>query len=271
MGDFGGFVEHPEYGLCGITCAHVVLDDTKFNLFKEKTTQTEEDFDVMIYQPKLNEGRQGPDYEVGKLKQATYTDGGNDKPGVDLALFKIEKRAPTNGGFPNSRISSFKAGLVWGKRGIPSRCKDVQKFGQVTRNTHGVIQFDNSVVREIQFFDNLKHDKPTLYKQYHIKSKNKKGFCKEGDSGALVFMKDNTGGESDLRCIGMVVGTFIHDHAGIVTPITAILDELKVQQLKSFIINDKFDQIYKLYNKTNERVDKIYRRCSKKDHCRSDS
>jgi hypothetical protein len=111
-GTLGGFVEHPEYGLCGITCAHVVMDDSSLIRLKEKTTWTEKDFNATIYQPdyipKPDKGEQGPDYEVGKLVRVTYKEGENDKPGVDLALFKIEKRAPTNGGFPADRQISCK-------------------------------------------------------------------------------------------------------------------------------------------------------------------
>ncbi|XP_060588932.1 uncharacterized protein LOC132744291 [Ruditapes philippinarum] len=273
-GTLGGFIEHPEYGLCGITCAHVVAnDDDKFKLKEMSTVTVKEDH--IMYQPDDDDKSKN---KLGKLVQLTYKEGENGKPGVDLALFRIEKRAPKEGQFPDGNLPSFNTGLVWGKTGIPSGQRNVQKFGYVTLNTSGVMQFDNCAIKEEPFFSKMTigDDRlsltTTLYKQYQIKSCDKNiPFCKQGDSGALVFMEDNTGEETTLRCIGMLVG-LTDDNSGYVTPITAILDELKVKQLKPFtthstnstileqisgMLNTHFDRFNERFRQLEERISRI--------------
>jgi hypothetical protein len=100
-GTLGGFIEHPEYGLCGITCAHVVSnDDDKFKLKEMSTITVKQNLTGMIYQPDgfISENK------LGKLVQVTYKEGEKGRIGVDLALFKIEKRAPKKGQFPDSKL-----------------------------------------------------------------------------------------------------------------------------------------------------------------------
>ncbi|XP_053374869.1 uncharacterized protein LOC128545989 [Mercenaria mercenaria] len=133
----------------------------------------------------------------------------------------------------------YESGKVWGKNEIPTHQPIVQKFGVGTGLTYGEIHFDNAVVKEIEFHSEMEIDSnkltTTLYKQYHIKSNDVNvRFSDLGDSGALVFMKDHFDQEGDLRCIGMLEGVW-NDNTCVVTPITAILEELKVTQLKSFI------------------------------------
>jgi hypothetical protein len=95
-GTLGGFIEHPEYGLCGITCAHVVLNDKEKLLLKGHST-IEGDTGVKIYQPDSKPVEQAIDYELGKLVKITYKEGESDRPGVDLA--------PITAGFPDSQLT----------------------------------------------------------------------------------------------------------------------------------------------------------------------
>ncbi|XP_060596530.1 uncharacterized protein LOC132750552 isoform X2 [Ruditapes philippinarum] len=272
-GTLGGFIEHPEYGLCGITCAHVIMNDAdKFKLKEMSTITVKEKLDGMMYQPDVRI----PDNKLGKLVQVIYREGENGKPGVDLALFRIETRAPKQGRFPDNTLPSFNEGLVWGKTGIPDGHTEVRKFGYVTLNTSGVMQFDNCAIREEPFHSNMTMGDgtpftTTLYKQYHIKSCDKNiPFCKLGDSGALVFMEDNTGEETTPRCIGMVVAV-TSGNSGYVTPINAILDELKVKQFKPFtthsathaLLQQVSGMLKSHFDGVNERLEKLEERISR--------
>ncbi|XP_060574017.1 uncharacterized protein LOC132731779 [Ruditapes philippinarum] len=267
FGSLGGFIEHPQHGLCGITCAHVVLNDyDKYRLRESRTGTVEDSFNIgTIYQPVIRAGN-----EIGKIVKIVYKEGNESTHGVDLALFKIEKRAPIDGGFPDSQLTSFDAGLVWTKAGIPSDHNRVQKFGCVSGNTTGVIQFDNTVTREIKFDSLMTCDgesnlTTSLFKQYLIKTLHEDiKFCGVGDSGSLVLMKDDTGGDLDLRCIGMVVG-LLDDESCVVTPIAPILDELKVYQLKQFTpnilkrISDKLDTVHDTFDRRFGELDNLVR------------
>jgi hypothetical protein len=167
-------------------------------------------------------------------------------------------------------IAAFDTGLVWTKAGIPSDHDQVQKYGCVTGNTTGVIEFNNCVIREIDFKSLMTPNDESrtefsLFKQYHIKPSTEDiMFCKPGDSGSLVFMKDRTGGDVDLRCIGMVVGWW-SDGSGVVTPISPILDELKVKQLKPFIpnvlkqISDKLDTVINTFDRRFAELEGLIR------------
>ncbi|XP_053381982.1 uncharacterized protein LOC128549378 [Mercenaria mercenaria] len=204
--------------------------------------------------------------QIGRLVEVTYKEGGNGKPGIDLALFKIDKRPPSEGTFPDIQGTTtrirYDSGKVWGKEGVPPNQPQVQKFGFVTGLTYGEIQFDNGVVREKPFHSEMELETTkyttTLYNQYLIKSNDVNvQFSKLGDSGALVFMKDNTGEENDLRCIGMVVGV-LNDNLCAVTPITAILEELKVTTLKSFV--PTWEQIEGRLREMEERLENVITR-----------
>ncbi|XP_053376646.1 uncharacterized protein LOC123540928 [Mercenaria mercenaria] len=61
-GTLGGFVEHPDYGLCGITCAHVVLNDKWKFALKEKMKVKEKEMEpCALFQPSYD-----------RIKQALY-------------------------------------------------------------------------------------------------------------------------------------------------------------------------------------------------------
>ncbi|XP_045187834.2 uncharacterized protein LOC123545572 [Mercenaria mercenaria] len=260
-GTLGGFVEHPEYGLCGITCAHVVLsDDLKFELKAKANVKENEMSCCEIFQPFNDPQKQNV---IGKQVEVTYKEGGNGTAGVDLALFKLHQRQPTDRTFPDCKSAStikYESGNVWGQSGIPSDQRKVLKYGFVTGFTYGNIQFENAVVREMDFHSKIEVNKgaekytTTLYKQYHIKSDDKKlKFSELGDSGALVFMKEGLDEESELRCIGMVVGVFSDDTCA-VTPVTAILKELHVNHLKMFLPNITWEKIENRFRKMEERL-----------------
>ncbi|XP_053391008.1 uncharacterized protein LOC128553847 isoform X2 [Mercenaria mercenaria] len=93
-GTLGGFIDHPEYGLCGFSCAHVLVDEnTLSTLTMTKKMQWNERW-KQVYQPIQSE-----DGQIGRLLECYY-DNGHGYHGVDLALFSIDKRPPVSGEFP---------------------------------------------------------------------------------------------------------------------------------------------------------------------------
>ena len=97
VGTLGGFLEHPPYGLCCITCAHVICTD--LNKFPNKIIAqcTDQEAHVPVFQP-CSEG--SPSF--GHLIGAVYNPGGDGASGVDVALIKIDSRAPVDGTFPDT-------------------------------------------------------------------------------------------------------------------------------------------------------------------------
>ncbi|XP_053373611.1 uncharacterized protein LOC128546637 [Mercenaria mercenaria] len=233
FGTLGGFIDHPEYGLCGFTCAHVVCSSEQMvNLKRNKRLKWPTSDHCSVYQPSQHT------MPVGRVVEAIYTEGGDSgSAGVDLALFQIENRPPVSGSFPRCNSNEklrYNMGTTWGKSRIAPSVREVQKFGVATGITKGNVWFDGMSVRELPFVTKRAlHSVDTiLYNQYEVVN-DIRHFCEQGDSGGLVFMKDCF---NELICIGMVNGVLdtVSPFHGVVTPITDILRELNVQNLKPF-------------------------------------
>lgn len=99
-GTLGGFIEHPEYGLCGFTCAHVFRNQAEMFTLKCKEVLKEDDLlrECDVFQPEM-----GYNNKIGRVVKFIYKEGSsdNDNTGVDAAMIKIEKRAPEAGNFPD--------------------------------------------------------------------------------------------------------------------------------------------------------------------------
>jgi hypothetical protein len=95
-GTLGGFFHHRELGLCGITCAHVVLDEASMHELRgeKKLWSTHS---PMVFQPDTRR----PKYQLGPVKEAVYKTGNEHSSGIDMAIFKLENRAPKSGHFPS--------------------------------------------------------------------------------------------------------------------------------------------------------------------------
>ncbi|XP_053383445.1 uncharacterized protein LOC123540067 [Mercenaria mercenaria] len=235
FGTLGGFIDHPEYGLCGFTCAHVVYNTGQLKKLKDKERQhwSAAKDPCLVYQPSKED-----EHIIGRVVEATLTKGGeNNSAGVDLALIQIEDRHPVAGTFPYGSTNEnlqYVTGKTWGKTRI-KRSNEIQKCGYASGITSGKVMFDRLSVREIGFQAKDMLGGAIFLNQYEIVNENM-NVCKRGDSGGLVFTKDYT---NDLICIGMVIGV-LNDadnndlQHGVVTPITDILRELKVQNLKPF-------------------------------------
>ncbi|XP_045178974.2 uncharacterized protein LOC123538739 [Mercenaria mercenaria] len=234
-GTLGGFIEHPQYGICGLTCAHVLLNFEYFKKLIEKE-------DRRMHWPEFNpcEAVYQPgdsDHQIGQLVQAVYQEGGKDFIGVEVALFQIEQRPPAEGEFPSTLNGAdgeelrFNSGKTYGLSRINKW--PVVKFGRTTDKTSGIFVSTLPLVsaRTMKYIWDDGECSITLHNQFEIQSvESNKKFADFGDSGSLVFMKDETG---EYVCVGMVDGVTSYGIT-IVTPITPILDQFKVFRLKSF-------------------------------------
>lgn len=97
-GSLGGFIEHPQYGLCGLTCAHVVLEENELIELQHKGEISWPNFSTtsfVYFQTTSN-------INIGKLVKAVYAEGGEGRYGMEAALFQIEECHPESGAFWNS-------------------------------------------------------------------------------------------------------------------------------------------------------------------------
>ncbi|XP_053392076.1 uncharacterized protein LOC128554790 isoform X2 [Mercenaria mercenaria] len=242
-GTLGGFIDHPLYGLCGVTCAHVVLSKHELHDSRKKGSRKWEDSNHKVYQPAVV---QHENY-VGALRETFYKTGGDSKPGVDLAVFQIQNRPPDSGKFPEEAGMLYETGRIEREIKPYQYGQSVVKFGQTTSKTDGFVQFNGAAVKKIDFNEkycvNDVEFTYTLFDQIEIQPPPDKDlFSDGGDSGALVFIRN---ADEELACIGMVIGnlnvaseggsTSIRRGNSIVTPISTIQDELGVSEFKSFV------------------------------------
>ncbi|XP_053389218.1 uncharacterized protein LOC123533163, partial [Mercenaria mercenaria] len=94
-GTIGGFIEHPEYGLCGITCAHVLMNEQYMHNLRQQNKSVENE---IVYQPDNKHEKR----RLGPIKEVAYKAGGSGVPGIDLAVFQIDSRPPECGNFPGT-------------------------------------------------------------------------------------------------------------------------------------------------------------------------
>lgn len=99
-GTLGGFLNHPLYGMCCITCAHVLFDDVNsFQHFPNGVKNwTAEDTDVQVFQPCCLGAS-----SFGKVACAVFKAGDGNNSGVDAALVRITSRHPVSGFFPDTQ------------------------------------------------------------------------------------------------------------------------------------------------------------------------
>ncbi|XP_053378529.1 uncharacterized protein LOC123527103 [Mercenaria mercenaria] len=249
-GSLGCFIDHPEYNLCGLTCAHVLLFPWGLEKVKRNENGTLrwpsfKPHDI-VYQPAdSNEA-------IGQIVQVIYQEGGNNSCGLEVALFQIDQRQPIAGNFPTMRNaggdeeSLFDSGKSCGFSHIGD--DEAIKFGPVTDKTTGRFELEThtTCVRTISEYWDYDQFRITLNNQLCVKSTDSNGqpkpFAAKGDSGSLVFIKDSCG---ELVSVGIVEGGTSYG-ATIVTPIKPILQRIGVHSIKSFEkekIEQKLDNI----------------------------
>ncbi|KAH3726954.1 hypothetical protein DPMN_052835 [Dreissena polymorpha] len=260
-GTLGLFVEHHSYGLCGVSCAHVLLSAEEMMHCRERNGRIVLDsIDCDVYQPEHP-------HKIGILREDITKEGSDSESGLDIALFQISTRFPQDGKFPQPRISnmpdkSFESGRTIAINVHNDKC---YKFGSCSDFTEGkLINLGHpSCVRDVLQVAEYTF---TICNQVRVQSQSGHLFANIGDSGAPVFVKD---GDGQLACIGIIVGGRASDGVVYVTPITRILQELGISKLKSFVpnfvemandvqtIKNRMEHFDTVLQKINEKLDSI--------------
>ncbi|XP_060603964.1 uncharacterized protein LOC132756836 isoform X2 [Ruditapes philippinarum] len=248
VGTVGGFLECRGYGLCGLTCAHVLLDSSEMialiNNPNGIMNWQHPPSDNNVYQPNSDVNTQAAathDHFAGKLIKAVYQKGGFGKTGIEVALFQVEKRYPLSGHFPTLQDGTtsemqFHRGKVAGFSRL--RFGRVKKFGAATDTTDGTIVMEAPIlsVKYCKDFQYSGDYQMILHNLLEVKtlSVTPQGgivpFADSGDSGALVFCDGNDG---EMLCVGIIEGG-ITAGTVVVMPIMPILDILKVKDFTNF-------------------------------------
>lgn len=100
-GTLGGFIDYHGYGTCGLTCAHVLLQETEIkNLAPEGEDKMELGYTATGHSVCQPFSAPSQNNAVGKIVKAIFHEGGGGKSGIDIAVFQIEQRTPNLGEFP---------------------------------------------------------------------------------------------------------------------------------------------------------------------------
>lgn len=252
LGTLGGFVEHPVHGLCGLTCAHVILDEEEIRRRENVTGRA-------CVQPNCTSAA------FGTLVTSIFRDSHIVEPGLDIALIKLDQRLPVDGNFPDTETSDLKTAGFGEKDEIKytsgricsdmhlHRDKRIVKYGATTFLRRGVFGFDGMefAYSPVHYFG-----KPDLVlkNQIQIYDINKCGrFSDEGDSGALVFMVSG----NELEAVGILLGG--GDGFSVMTPIRDVLLGLGCREplaMKTFPDNNNvFHRDFLLRGDGNEPMD----------------
>ncbi|XP_060578024.1 uncharacterized protein LOC132735141 [Ruditapes philippinarum] len=246
FGTLGGFFYHEDFGLCGVTCAHVVLDEAMIHdLRGEKKVWSREE-SPMVFHPNTTQD----EYKLGPVKEAVYRTGSEDSSGIDIAVFKIEGATPDSGFFPEEPEMCFETGRTLGTSDLKKKTP-VFKYGRTTALTRGYIEFENTTVRMIKFERKytLGSNEYTFLLKNQIEVRPESSLCTQlfndfGDSGAFVFVKDS---DNQLVCIGICVGKL--NTNGVVIPITAVKGDLGITKFCDFRLNRLCEKIKEMDKK----------------------
>jgi hypothetical protein len=95
-GTLGGFIDHPDHGLCAITCSHVLLTVEEFEqIYDHEQRNVESLTTTQCFQPMQ------PDI-CGEVCDVRVFKGNENKGGMDIAFVKVdENRKPKTHSFPD--------------------------------------------------------------------------------------------------------------------------------------------------------------------------
>ncbi|XP_060590876.1 uncharacterized protein LOC132745884 [Ruditapes philippinarum] len=211
-GTIGCFVKHKQFGLCGITSAHIILSPAEIQeVLKDGYLEYDKNSLKPVYQPISDTSPQ-----FGQVVAAACNEGLSDTPGVEVALIKILCRQPTSGSFPltDSKIRPtfvFDSGNI-ADATLVRPLTEVFKFGIETGPTFGLLGIPGVSVR---YRGGLR-----LENQLLVMPKKDAVFAKNGDSGSPAFIGVSCPGTE--AAIGLVSGGFDSGQV-LVTPIHAAL------------------------------------------------
>ncbi|XP_060555803.1 uncharacterized protein LOC132716510 isoform X2 [Ruditapes philippinarum] len=258
-GTLGCFIDHPQYGVCGLTCAHVLLHSLKLEKLKSlgRMKWPLHGLSTNVYQPADNQS------VLGNVVQLICKKGSGNTCGMDVALFRIIDRQPKTASFPDTTANSGSGIQTINYDSWRMCCTDllyltqyrVVKFGSRTELRDGKIKFGGMGVKKIKscpLFSGCATI--TLFNQIEVENYTPGlPFADQGDSGALVFVVDNN---SQHTCIGIVEGGTTYGTV-VVTPIVPILEELNVPGLKSFEKETTLSHIHDNINNLGAHINTV--------------
>ncbi|XP_052764665.1 uncharacterized protein LOC128206327 [Mya arenaria] len=265
VGSIGGFFELPSVGLCGITSAHVLLNDQEFMQCKQErrftATGSQQEFRI----------HSSGNEDIGRLISAMYEEGNDRETGFEVAIFHIERPFPFEGvgtSFQGRNLEgdsqhtveySFESGQILENRHFYPDYKCC-KYGMSSGFTIGelISASDGVGCLSIQEMTFDKLPPIVLRKQYEVKAFSEdETFATFGDSGALVFCWRDS---RELVCIGMIVAC-TSQHTTVVSPIAPFLKQLGISKMKIFkkVKNERLIETLCTEVKTlNEKVNQIH-------------
>ncbi|XP_053392231.1 uncharacterized protein LOC123539328 [Mercenaria mercenaria] len=235
-GTLGGFVNHPVYKMCGITCAHVLCSSEEMNFIKY--CGIKDGLDKPVFQPVNDESA-----PFGRVVMAVYKSGDESSSGMEAALFRIEERHPEDGSFPiafndiqagfdENRPLTYNSGVVCEASSISPRT-EVFKYGMTTGITRGSFALQGAVVRKERNEGNRHSFGYSLKDQLVVLQIGMEPFAEPGHSGALVLIE---GDHHDSVAIGIVEGGI--KGRVFVTPICDILRAFGCSDLEMYKFNN---------------------------------
>ncbi|XP_060583549.1 reticulocyte-binding protein homolog 2b-like [Ruditapes philippinarum] len=247
FGTLGAFVEFKDDNhLYGLTCAHVVFGRKKFEILLQNGVFKDV---IDVWQPAAHNANCQP---LGKTVLEVYKSGGNGIAGMEFALIKIRTEGLLKAHSPMTLIICqqyqeirfgqdspfvFTSGNAKNATDIPFQL--VYKYGSESKLTQGVCRVNGASVRPLKFEDNILNTELVLHDQIEIMNVETQ-FAVNGDSGALVFVKDEN---KELTALGMFEGNFKGTSIYVCSPIYDILNEIsrickKQCWLKRFVPSD---------------------------------
>ncbi|XP_053378825.1 uncharacterized protein LOC123554735 isoform X2 [Mercenaria mercenaria] len=262
-GTIGAFIKHPEHGLCAITCSHVLLDIDRFQKLYARQITMDAVTGEQCFQAKQ------PDI-CGNIVDVKLFGTNERNYGMDIAFVKVdENRKPKTNNFPDilrkdlteiptkylqyleNLLSTFqyKSTAVKQRSDVAIRDRLVVKYGFKTKLTLGKcaiagvsarLEFDahgftnQTIPRPVS-----KRGKFVIADQIEIRDIGV-DFSAPGDSGAMVFIKDE---KTELSALGILTGR--NDKAKItyITPIWNILEEIEMPLPYSLAINNPVSEV----------------------------
>lgn len=238
-GTLGGFIDHPEYGICGLTAAHVLLTDTEMYELMGTGELT------WLQIPSLVEvyfcDENNINRKLGHFVKAVYEKGTIGKSGFEVAIFQIGTFFKTSG---ELRVAGHRADDVQdffntGKVFSPINCSQDSlflKYGAFSGKTTGTF-FNRLPVDTVRL---AARSDPGLYtielwNQISIRSTEERPFGVLGDSGSLVMVP---GEHCETLCVGIFEGISLDDSKTFVSPIGPVLEKLNVSSFKCFQQNE---------------------------------
>ncbi|KAL3855567.1 hypothetical protein ACJMK2_014774 [Sinanodonta woodiana] len=259
-GTIGPFVKINSDKIGFLTCAHVVFSESEL-IDLSNRTQTSSKAKAIVQPPDNDSSAAQYQHNhrlCGKVLHAMFHGGWSPSSaeifGIDAAVIEITSRFPDAGafvpieesqlddaGFSLDQPPKFEAGHMMTHPFNWKLQRVVIKIGSETGLTRGLLKLTKGMVRystktgTLQKRDNdrIEEFKILMHGLMEISSVNCNNipFCKDGDSGAGVFLVVDDDNNNKLVCVGLLNGTMT-DGTSIAMPIDKILTALHRYDLK---------------------------------------